>query len=78
MLFRSMRLEMPRATRYLWAHVGEDSIAYTETLLEETGIVATPGGGFGQQGEGYIRFSITQPTERIEMAAERLERMRAA
>jgi LL-diaminopimelate aminotransferase len=73
-----MRLEKPRATLYLWAHVGQDSIAYTESLLEETGIVATPGVGFGQHGEGYIRFSITQPTERIEMAAERLERMRAA
>jgi LL-diaminopimelate aminotransferase len=73
-----MDLEKPRATLYLWAFVGGDSIAYTEKLLEETGIVATPGVGFGQHGEGYIRFSITQPTERIEMAAERLERMRAA
>jgi len=73
-----MDLEKPRATLYLWAFVGGDSIAYTEKLLEETGIVATPGVGFGQHGEGYIRFSITQPTERIEMAAERLEKMRAA
>jgi LL-diaminopimelate aminotransferase len=73
-----MDLEKPRATLYLWAHVGRDSIGYTERLLEETGIVATPGVGFGQHGEGYIRFSITQPTERIEMAAERLERMGAA
>jgi LL-diaminopimelate aminotransferase len=73
-----MELDRPRATLYLWAYVGEDSIAYTERLLEETGIVATPGVGFGLHGEGYIRFSITQPTERIEMAAERLERMRAA
>jgi LL-diaminopimelate aminotransferase len=38
--------------------------------------VATPGVGFGQYGEGYVRFSITQPTERIEAAVERLERMR--
>jgi LL-diaminopimelate aminotransferase len=73
-----MDLEKPCATLYLWAFVGGDSIAYTEKLLEETGIVATPGVGFGQHGEGYIRFSITQPTERIEMAAERLEKMRAA
>jgi LL-diaminopimelate aminotransferase len=73
-----LSLEKPRATLYLWAQVGRDSIGYTERLLEETGIVATPGVGFGQHGEGYIRFSITQPTDRIEMAAERLERMRAA
>ena len=37
--------------------------------------MATPGVGFGQYGEGYIRFSVTQPTPRIEEAVVRLERM---
>jgi LL-diaminopimelate aminotransferase len=69
-------LEKPRATLYLWSWVGGDSVAFCQRLLEETGIVATPGVGFGQYGEGYIRFSITQPTERIELAVERLEKMR--
>lgn len=68
-------LEKPRATLYLWAWVGGDSVVFCQHLLEETGIVATPGVGFGQYGEGYVRFSITQPTERIELAVERLERM---
>ena len=68
-------LEKPRATLYLWAWVGGDSVAFCQCLLEKTGIVATPGVGFGQYGEGYIRFSITQPTERIELAVERLEKM---
>ncbi len=71
-----MILEKPRATLYLWAWVGGDSVAYCQRLLDRTGIVATPGVGFGKYGEGYIRFSITQPTERIELAAERLEKMR--
>jgi LL-diaminopimelate aminotransferase len=71
-----MILEKPRATLYLWAWVGGDSVAYCQRLLDSTGIVATPGVGFGKYGEGYIRFSITQPTERIELAAERLEKMR--
>ncbi|VVB72766.1 LL-diaminopimelate aminotransferase [uncultured archaeon] len=71
-----MELEKPRATLYLWGWVGGSSIEYTEKLLDRTGIVATPGVGFGQYGEGYIRFSITQPTHRIELAAERLERMK--
>ncbi len=70
-----MQLEKPRATLYLWAYVGGSSIEYTKRLLDETGIVATPGVGFGQYGEGYIRFSITQPTERIEAAVDRLEKM---
>ncbi len=70
-----LELEKPRATLYLWAWVGGSSIEYAERLLEKTGIVATPGLGFGKYGEGYIRFSITQPTKRIEEAVVRLEKM---
>ena len=68
-------LEKPRATLYLWAWVDGSSIQYAERLLEKTGIVATPGLGFGKYGEGYIRFSITQQTKRIEEAVVRLEKM---
>ena len=70
-----LELEKPRATLYLWAWVGGSSIEYAERLLEKTGIVATPGLGFGKYGEGYIRFSITQQTKRIEEAVVRLEKM---
>ena len=70
-----LELEKPRATLYLWAWAGGSSIGYAGRLLEKTGIVATPGVGFGKYGEGYIRFSITQPTARIEEAAARLEKM---
>jgi LL-diaminopimelate aminotransferase len=72
---QGMELEKPRATLYLWAWVGGSSIEYAAKLLEKTGIVATPGVGFGKYGEGYIRFSITQKTERIEEAVVRLEKM---
>ena len=70
-----LELDKPRATLYLWAWVGGSSIEYAGRLLEKTGIVATPGVGFGKYGEGYVRFSITQPTPRIEEAAGRLEKM---
>jgi len=72
---RGLEPEKPRATLYLWAWVGGSSIQYAERLLEKTGIVATPGLGFGKYGEGYIRFSITQQTKRIEEAVVRLEKM---
>jgi len=72
---KGLELEKPRATLYLWAWVGGSSIEYAGRLLDETGIVATPGVGFGKYGEGYIRFSITQPTARIEEAVFRLEEM---
>ena len=76
-LYRALRdtgleLERPRATLYLWAWVGGSSIDYAAELLERTGIVATPGVGFGEHGEGYIRFSITRETKRVEDAARRL------
>ncbi|HOT07547.1 MAG TPA: LL-diaminopimelate aminotransferase [Methanothrix soehngenii] len=70
-----LELSRPLATFYLWAWTGGDSMEFTRRLLEETGIVATPGVGFGQFGQGFVRFSVTQPTERIEMAAERLQHM---
>ena len=80
-LYRALRdigleLERPRATLYLWAWVGGSSIDYAAELLERTGIVATPGVGFGEHGEGYIRFSITRETKRVEEAARRLEKMK--
>ena len=68
-------LEKPRATLYLWAWAGGSSIDYAAKLLERTGIVATPGLGFGKYGEGYMRFSITRETKRVEEAARRLEKM---
>jgi LL-diaminopimelate aminotransferase len=70
-----LELDKPRATLYLWARVGGSSIEYASRLLDRTGIVATPGVGFGKYGEGYVRFSITQPTHRIEEAVVRLEKM---
>ncbi|MGV8088863.1 MAG: LL-diaminopimelate aminotransferase [Methanothrix sp.] len=69
-------LEKPRATLYLWAWAGGSSIEYAAKLLERTGIVATPGLGFGKYGEGYMRFSITRETKRVEEAARRLEKMK--
>ncbi len=63
------------ASFYVWAKVpeGYDSKSLALKLLEETGIVATPGVGFGKSGEGYIRFSLTVPVKRIYEAVTRLK-----
>jgi len=42
-------------------------------LLNEIDIVVTPGSSYGQQGEGYIRFSLTTPDEQVEKGCQRLE-----
>jgi len=76
---KSMGLEAKpqKATFYIWAPVpkGYTSIEFTETLLEKAGIVATPGVGFGAAGEGFIRFALTQPVERLKEAVERMKKL---
>ena len=63
----------PLATFYFWVKVPEGftSAEFTKKLLQEKGIVVTPGNGFGDAGEGYFRISITNG--RIEEAVRRIE-----
>jgi len=65
----------PKATFYVWFEVpeGVSSKDYASKILTETGIVVTPGNGFGNYGEGYIRVSITIAKERLIEAVERLK-----
>ncbi len=69
----SFEFDEPKATFYFWVKVpnGYTSAEFTKKLLEEKGIVVTPGNGFGDVGEGYFRISITNP--RIEEAVERIQ-----
>ena len=64
----------PEAAFYLWAGCpkGFDSRSFAKHLLEKAGVVATPGVGFGQPGEGYIRFALTVPVDRIGEAVQRI------
>ena len=65
--------DVPKATFYFWVDVpkGYSSSEFAKKLLEEKGIVVTPGNGFGDAGEGYFRISITN--NRIEEAVKRIE-----
>jgi LL-diaminopimelate aminotransferase len=51
----------PKAGLYIWAKVpeGYTSIEFTNDLLDNLGIVVTPGTGYGTHGEGYVRLSLT-------------------
>jgi LL-diaminopimelate aminotransferase len=65
----------PRATIYVWAPVPEgfeSSAAYCEHVLEQTGVVLSPGGAYGPHGEGFFRISLTTPDARLREALERL------
>ncbi len=69
-------LEKPKATIYVWAPVPDrydgSSAAFAADLLEKSGVVVTPGRGYGQWGEGYFRISLTYPEEVLEEALERI------
>jgi len=65
----------PKATFYVWAHVNGKASDFSTMLLEKAGIVATPGNGFGEYGEGYVRFALTQPVDRINEAVERMRKL---
>ncbi|MFC1847543.1 LL-diaminopimelate aminotransferase [Chloroflexota bacterium] len=51
----------PKASLYVWAKIpeGYNSVDFAADLLEQVGIVVTPGIGYGQSGEGYVRLSLT-------------------
>ena len=69
--------EPPAATFYIWAEIPRayTSMEYTTHLLNQSGVLATPGNGFGSFGEGFIRFSLTEATERIKEAVDRLKKV---
>lgn len=65
----------PKATFYCWIPVppGYTSSELALKFLNEMNIVVTPGNGFGLNGEGYFRISLTVPKERLEEALKRIE-----
>jgi LL-diaminopimelate aminotransferase len=56
-----LEAKQPKASLYIWAKVphGFTSVEFTNDLLDKTGVVVTPGTGYGSNGEGYVRLSLT-------------------
>ncbi len=72
-----LQARAPKATFYVWCPVpkGSTSKEFTSRLLKEAGIVTTPGSGFGDPGEGYVRMALTVSKERLQEAVERIQNM---
>ncbi|HEX5036936.1 MAG TPA: LL-diaminopimelate aminotransferase [bacterium] len=66
------------AAFYVWVAVpkGYDSKKLAMKVLEESGIVITPGVGFGEGGEGYVRFALTREEKRLQEALDRLAKLK--
>ena len=69
-----MRIAAPKGTIYLWAPVpdGHTSGSFAELVLDQAEVIVSPGAAYGPSGEGYVRFSLTVPDERLRAAVERI------
>jgi len=70
-------IPMPKSTFYIWARIplrfhGQSSLDFTKLLIQEAGVAVAPGTGFGEQGEGFVRFAMVENEKRTLEAVERL------
>ncbi|MFH1415923.1 MAG: LL-diaminopimelate aminotransferase [Elusimicrobiota bacterium] len=71
------QIDLPKATMYLWARQPEGfrdigSLEFAQMLIQRTGIAVAPGIGFGDFGEGYVRFAMVTHFQRLHDALMRL------
>ena len=68
---------MPVATMYVWAKLPKpwqnSSVDFCTRLVAQTGVAASPGAGFGQAGEGYVRFALVKDPDTLDRAAKLIQ-----
>jgi aspartate/methionine/tyrosine aminotransferase len=66
----------PQATMYIWAKLppawSQNSVEFCTELVQQTGVAASPGAGFGKSGEGYVRFALVHEPSVLATAVERI------
>ena len=75
---RSIGWDVPDAqgTMFVWAKNPArftSSVDFVLELMEKTGVICVPGSSFGAHGEGYVRFALVVPPERMEEAVRRID-----
>jgi len=72
-------VEKPKATFYIWARIPLKYSALTSmefaSLLVQSGVAAAPGTGFGEYGEGYVRFALVEDEVRLKLAVQRIKKV---
>lgn len=73
-------LPMPTGTFYVWGKIplkfsALTSLEFATLLMHEAGVVVAPGSGFGEYGEGYVRFALVEPESKLREAVKRIERL---
>lgn len=69
----------PRASMFVWAKIPEPfaqmgSIDFALKLLDEGGVAVSPGRGFGEEGEGYVRLAVVENSQRLRQAVRQIGR----
>ena len=72
-------IDRPKAGMFVWAKIPEPfakmgSIDFSMKLLEEGGVAVSPGRGFGEEGEGYLRLAIVENAQRLRQAVREIGR----
>jgi len=69
-----LKAKAPKAGLYIWAKIpeGYTSMEFANDILDQVGVVVTPGVGYGQNGEGYVRISLTVPNAALVKGLSRL------
>jgi len=70
----------PKGTMFVWARIPEQfghmpSVDFAKMLIQEAKVAVSPGLGFGQYGEGYVRFALVENTQRINQAIRGLRKV---
>ena len=76
-------VEIPKATMFVWAKIPEcycemGSLDFSKKLLAEASVAVSPGVGFGEYGEGYVRFGLIENEHRTRQAIRNIRRMMKA
>ena len=72
-------VEKPKATMFVWAKIPEKfkmkSVEFSKLLLNECDVAVSPGIGFGQYGDSYVRFSLIENRQRINQAVKGIKKI---
>ena len=73
-------IEKPKGTMFVWAKIPErfsamGSVEFSKLLIREARVAVSPGIGFGQYGEGYVRFALVENKHRINQAVRGLKKL---
>ena len=74
------KTDKPKATFYVWTRIPAkysalSALEFATLMVDEIGVAVAPGTGFGEYGEGYVRFALVEPVDRIKTALQQIKKL---